>query len=83
MRYGWIVMIGLVVGTVVILAAAPQGQAISVPVGMGCYENTNPSIVYSGSWTTSRSSYASGGSFARSRSTGATACLSFEGSDAH
>ena len=95
MRYRWIVLIGLLVGIVVILAAAPKGQAISelqrgmsdaatsTTVGIGCYENTDPSIVYTGSWTTSSSSYASGGSFIRSRSAGATACLTFEGSDVH
>jgi len=93
MRYRWIVLIWLLVGMVVILAAAPKGQAISelqtgmshtsTPVGIGCYENTDPSIVYSGPWSTSSSSYASGGSFARSKSAAATACLTFEGSGVH
>ena len=50
------------------------------PVGIGCYENTDPSIVFNGSWSTSSNSHASGGSFANSQSAGDTACLTFEGS---
>jgi len=53
------------------------------PVGVGCYENTDPSIVFDGPWNTSSNSHASGGSFANSRSAGATACLAFEGSGVH
>ena len=50
------------------------------PVGIGCYEDTDPSIVFNGSWNTSSNSHASGGSFANSNSAGDTACLTFEGS---
>ena len=98
MRYRWIALMGLLIGILLILAMPPEGQAIMAemeyqdsttptptptPVGVGCYENTDPSIVFNGPWSTSSSSYASGGSFARSNSAGATACLTFEGSDVH
>ena len=51
-----------------------------IPVGPGCYEDTDPSIIFDGSWNTSSNSHASGGSFANSESAGDTACLTFEGS---
>jgi len=50
------------------------------PVDPGCYEDTDPSIVFTGSWSTSSNSNASGGSFANSESAGDTACLTFGGS---
>ncbi len=94
MRNRWIALTGLLIGISLVLAMPPEGQAVTekvgyqanpspTPAGIGCYEDTDPSIIFNGDWSTSTSPYASGGSFARSRSAGATACLTFEGGGVH
>lgn len=57
---------------------APAASAATV-VGPGTYENDNPAIVYSGSWSTTSSAKDSGGSYAMTYSTVASASLTFTG----